>query len=85
MVLSIGTARKNESVLADLEEQKLKLHQAKAEYEKIMSSGVSFTGYRQFTLMDANVCSDRHLLRSLRRRMQTSNEIGRRFMTLCSD
>jgi hypothetical protein len=71
--------------MADLEEQKLKLHQAKAEYEKIMSSGVSFIGYRQFTLMNANVCSDRHLSRSSRRRMQTSNEIERSFMTLCND
>jgi kinetochore protein NDC80 len=34
-------AKKNESVIADLEEQKTRLHQTKAEYDKIMSSGVS--------------------------------------------
>ena len=34
------TAKKNERVMADLEEQKAKLHQAKAEYEKLTSSDV---------------------------------------------
>jgi hypothetical protein len=38
--------------MADLEEQKAKLHQAKAEYEKIMSSDVNMS--------QSPVCASRH-------------------------
>jgi len=70
-------AKKNESVLADLEAKKAQLQQMKTEYEKIMSSGVCILPYAYSFQWVLNRYCRRRLSRSWRKIIKTANVTGR--------